>query len=274
MHTRHSLLFLILLACAGLPAQGAEAVKSCYTSAGLETPAGDQRALYILVDQTMALPAEMQAAIAGLVSDWDRSGDRVKIVRFSANVRGQYTELMFDGARDLAPDEPYLFHLPNDVHDTLLACLEKNRSDFRRAFVGALGATLTRANSKIPKTELFYSLRTIAHDVLKDGIEDKTVLLITDGLENSAYLNLHRGKPFKPIDGNQVMAKLRKEGLLPDWGRAKIYVYGLGYLGPGKGYVRAQLLESVKGFWGRYFAAANGRIQGLGTPALLVTSLR
>jgi len=86
--------------------------QDCYSIPGYPAPSlKAKKVLYVLVDQTMKLTPAMQTSAIALISDWGQNGERVKILRFSANVEGQYTELMFDKNGNIPPSQEFLFHL-------------------------------------------------------------------------------------------------------------------------------------------------------------------
>lgn len=266
---------LALLLAAG-PVHAFQRLESCYSMLSLEQPASDgHKALYILIDQTMPLTPAMQDSILTLISDWNRSGDRIKIARFSANTKGQFTELMYDAVMDIEPSEEYLYHLRDRDHDKLLECLAQRKEQFTRSFHEAFKTVMSGVNPRLPKTDIFYALSKLSDMVLEDrGVQDKTVLLITDGLENSNYTSFHKRKTIERINPEKELLKLSTKQLVTEWFNAKVYIYGLGYVEDKEVYLTPDTLEPLKEFWRLYFTAGHGDVRGLGTPALLVNSLK
>ena len=83
------------------PAWAGSPLPSCYAGLYLGEPARTTiHAYYLFVDQTTPLTDALKTSIAKLTANWGADGEHVKIVRFSANVSGQYTELMFDEFSD------------------------------------------------------------------------------------------------------------------------------------------------------------------------------
>jgi hypothetical protein len=252
-------------------------LKSCYDIPGVEPPTIDpKRGLYVFIDQTMALTPPMKQTVINLVSQWGNDGERVKIARFSANISGQYSELVFDEIGNIPPTEPYLFHLRRKHKKQILACLEERKSDFDKALTNTLHNTLKLTNDRLPKTNLIHALTEFSEQMLAlDDIDDKTVLLITDGLENSDLYSFHLRGKIRTINPKESLNKIRRKGLIPNWYGATIYIMGVGYISDEKFYARPKITQPLKKFWERYFIEGGGVIKAnsVGTPMLLTKSI-
>lgn len=250
-------------------------INSCYQQLGLQNPDDKMDALYIFVDQTTYLTKDMKTNIINLVSDWGSNGDRVKVLRFSANIKGQFTELMFNESVEAIPSEEYQFHLRTKDKTNLLACLELNKERFVSLFNDALGKTLKLTKHTLPKTDLLYSLQQITTKTMAQKDEKRrTVLIISDGLENSDYLRLHGKGEVKKVRVKRSIKKVKKKKLIANWNQAEIYMYGLGHISNTDAYVRPKLIEPLKQFWTLYFSAGKGSVKQLGTPEILLSSIK
>lgn len=253
-------------------------LNSCYDLPGVTPPDNKpQKGLYVFIDQTMGLTPLMKQAVIDLVSQWGANGERVKISRFSANINGQYSELVFDEVGNIRPTEPYLFHLRSKHKKQILACIEAKKHDFHTALVDSLSATLKLTDDKLPKTNLIHSLAQFAEQMVAvdNDIKDKTVLLVTDGLENSDLFSFHKRGKVRHINPQESLGKIRSKGLIPSWHNAKVYVMGLGYISDEKFYARPKIIKPLKQFWERYFAEGNAvlKANSIGTPMLLTKSI-
>ncbi len=245
----------------------APAGESCYR--GLPVPAEPrvERALYVMVDQTTPLDDALKARVRALVDDWGRPGDHLELARFSANIRGHYPELVFEGTAEQSPGEAYLFHLRYEDKQRLLRCLESQREAVRSGFFNGLDTVLAGMDYKIPKTDLFYALSLLSEEMIhSEDAPERVVLLITDGLENSAVTSFYHRTRVRKIDPRRELDKVRRAGFLANWKSARIYVYGLGLLPEGKPYLDPRRVLALKSFWERYFVAGNGEVMELGTP--------
>lgn len=266
----------VVLTAAAHVASAATALPGCFEQ--LEVPPADNapvRALYLFVDETTPLAEPMKARVAELVADWGRAGDVVKIARFAANMNGRHPELVFSASVDRRPSEDYLFNLRYAEKAALLSCFEKHAQDFRQQFRDHLAATLNSVDPKLPKTDLLHALRALANDVIliKDAPE-KTVLLVSDGLENSGLQTFYKGRAAKRIDPKSEIATARKHRLIANWKGASVYMYGIGLNPNGQKYLPPQQVDALKNFWERYFVEGNAMVRGMGTPELLVTAIR
>ena len=259
------------------PAWAGPPLPSCYAGSYLGEPErATTHAYYLFVDQTTPLTAALKANVADLTSNWGSDGEHVKIVRFSANVAGQYTELMFDEFSDPPPTQEYLFHLRAEDKPKLLECIKARDAKFHKQLSQAVSQTLTSSNGKLPKTDLLHALKELTSKVLMPETNyDQTVLLVSDGLENSNYASFYQRKTvIKPIDVHKTLDEISKFNLIPNWHGAKVYMFGLGYLPDDKIYANPKMLQPLKDFWQSYFSLGKAQLMELGTPELLVSTLK
>ena len=253
-------------------------LKPCYDIPGLTPPEMKaSKGLYVFVDQTMDLTATMKAAVVELVTEWGDRGERVQISRFSANVKGQYSELMFDEVGNIPPTPDFLFNLRRKDKIEFLQCLENRKNDFYLKLNNSLTTTLKLTDDKLPKTNLLHSLYTFAEQIVADNsVTDKTVLLVSDGLENSDLFSFHRHGKVKTIDARKMLDIVRRNKLIPNWYGAKVYLFGLGYISDEKFYLRPKIVDPLKQFWEHYFIEGQGTMQpnSIGVPMLLTKSIR
>lgn len=263
----------VVFACTAV---AAEHVPSCYANFYLGTPEHTHRTLYLIVDQTTPLTTTMKSKVMDLVSDWGSNGERVKIVRFSANVRGEYTELMFDEYGDAPPTQEYLYHVKPEDKDKLLGCLKSREGGFQQRFKNAVTQTLFLINPALPKSDLLYSLHDMVGKIwAEDRGTEQTLLFVSDGLENSEFATFYQKKTvIKPLESKKLIDDAAKQGLIPDFNGAKVYMYGLGFVPSKKIYVSPKLLEPLRDFWTQYFAQGKAQLVQLGTPELLVSSVK
>lgn len=248
---------------------------SCYQQLDLQEPKGNiNKALYILVDQTLPLNATMRSNLNKLLSIHPQTGEMVRVARFSPNIKGQYTELLYEGVLDSKPSEAYLYHLRDDKNEALTNCLFEQKQNGQKNFQSAFKSSLGRIDTKLPRTEIFYSLKRLSETVLiNDNITDKTVLIISDGLENSEVSNFYRRKSVTKINVAREMAKVNQHDLVADWRGAKLYMFGLGNISDQRKHIKPSQLDPLLRFWHSYFHAGGAIIKELGTPAILSRQL-
>ena len=258
------------------PLIGAAHQKSCFSEVTYVTPEKQvaMRALYVLVDETMPLSAGMKKKISALIQGWGVPGDKVKIARFSASYRGLYPELVYENYVEQKPGDHYMFNLHYRDKKLVTQCLEQQQAQFKQSFAKQIKISLEAVNPKIPKSEIFSSLRLLSKQiVLHDDAQQKTVLLISDGLENSELTSFYSGGKVKLVKPLKEIAQLRRKGMMGFWKKTNIYMYGLGLMPDKKQYAGPERIESLKRFWERYFVESGAKVQAIGTPELLLTAI-
>ena len=248
---------------------------SCYQQLELKMPENNiNRALYIFIDQTMPLNARMQSTLNELLSEHPKRGEQVRIARFSPNIKGQYTELTYEGFLDSKPSEAYLYHLRDKDNRALQTCIEEQKIKVKQAMQSAIKHNLQLIDTQLPRTELLYALKRLSETVLvNDQIENKTVLIISDGLENSEVTSFYRRRNIAPINVEKEIAKVNKHNLIANWHGANLYMFGLGNIKDERRHIKPSQLEMLKKFWNSYFSAGGAVVKELGTPAPLTHHL-
>ncbi len=249
--------------------------RSCYQQLELEMPENNiSRALYIFIDQTMPLNTRMRNTLNKLLSEHPKRGEQVRIARFSPNIKGQYTELTYEGFLDSKPSEAYLYQLRDEDKQALLSCIEEQKTRTKQAMQNAFKHNLQLIDTQLPRTELLYALKRLSETVLvNDQIENKTVLIISDGLENSEVTSFYRRRNIAPINVEKEIAKVNKHNLIANWHGANIYMFGIGNIKDERRHIKPSQLELLKKFWNSYFNAGGAVVKALGTPALLTHQL-
>jgi len=268
----------LLFSLSMLPiAASAGTLTDCYDIPGVLKPVpSSNKVLYVFIDQTMEITPRMKEAVVDLVAQWGNNGENVKISRFSANIQGQYSELVFDESGNAKPSEAYLFHLRYKHKKQILACLENTKNEFKDKLTNTLINTLKLTDDKLPKTNLLHSLRDFAEQMVHDeDRKDKTVLIVSDGLENSDVFSFHKHGVIRQINSRDMLNAAKRKKLIPNWHKAKVYFMGLGYISDPKFYVRPKIIEPIMKFWSVYFAEGNAVLHkdSLGTPMLLTKSI-
>ena len=266
------LFFIVLLAPTSLLAKQT----SCFSSVEYVTPKPQKvkRELFVLVDETVPLTKGMKKRVIGLLSEWGKPGDMVKVARFSASYRDLYPELVFVQKVEMMPDEAFLFNLSYKDKKIVLACLKNQEKMFKEMFHSQLTTSLKALNPKIPKSELLGSLKLLSKQVyLKGESADKTVFLITDGMENSAITSFYGKGKLRKINPRKEISTVRRKGMIGYWKKANVFIYGLGLMPDDKSYAKPEQIEKLKRFWEQYFVESGGKIKAIGAPELLLTSV-
>jgi len=268
---------VLLLCCLNGQSFAGTLLDKCYRQPSLVPPPfSPTRTLYVFIDQTTNLNQNMKDSITNLVTQWGSQGENVKITRFSANIKGQYSELVFDEVGNNQPSEAYLFHIRPGPKRRLLKCLRERDKLFDQKLKKALDKTLKLTNDKLPKTNLLHALKDFARQIVKDDkTKDKTVLLVSDGLENSNLLSFHQRGRIRIINSRRALQQARRNKLIPKWNQATVYMLGLGHISDKNFYASPRVINPLKTFWKNYFKEGDAIVHpySLGTPMILRKSL-
>lgn len=278
---KRSLLLVVLLSFVGsffpvFVSQAQAKQTSCFAGIDYATPEPQKlkRALYVLIDETVPLTKNMKKRVMSLLSDWGKPGDMVKIARFSASYRDLYPELVYVNRIETKPGEQYLFNLSYKDKKKVLSCLDEQKTSFKTSFSRQLNLSLNAINPKIPKSELLGSLKLLSKQVyMPDKAMEKTVFIITDGMENSSVASFYAKGKLRSIDSRKEISKMRRKGMMGFWKKANVYIYGLGLMPDNKTYARPEVVQKLKRFWEQYFVESGAKVKAIGAPELLLTAI-
>lgn len=269
-------IWFALLIISGFSSVAIASGGSCFNHVDYAKPIEHRakRGLYILIDETVPLSKEMKVKVESLLKGWGKPGDLIKIARFSASYRGLYPELIYSHKIDAMPDAAFLYNLHYQDRVYMKECMLLQKEKFKKEFNAHLAASLKKINPKIPKTELLGSLKQLSKKlVVPDEAIEKTVLLISDGLENSKVISFYHNKSLKNIKVRSTISTLRRKGMMGFWKNAKVYMYGAGLMPDKKRYTDPKVIQNLKHFWERYFIEGGAKSAEVGTPELLLTSI-
>lgn len=271
---KHIVLFALMMCMLPISVQAKQV--SCFANIDYVQPEPQKvkRALYVLVDETVPLTESMKKKVLALLSDWGKPGDMIKIARFSASYRDLYPELVFSRKVEMKPGEAFMFNLSYKDKKSVLNCLINQKKTVKEAFAKQLQVSLKNINPKIPRSELLGSLKLLSKQVyLPDEAMKKTVLLISDGMENSTTTSFYAKGKLKNINPRKEISKVRRKGMMGFWKKANVYVYGLGLMPDNKSYAKPETVEKLKRFWEQYFVESGARVKAIGAPELLLTAI-
>ena len=229
-----------------------------------------KKALFILVDETLAYDENFKKKLISKVLPWLKPGRYIEIITFSSDTKGNYTDTVLKLIVDPEiPEFALISKYKKDyqkLHSRLLAVQKETVRTY-------LEESLNKGNPQIPKSDIIETLYRVSSHIKNFKSDDKIVLVVSDMLQNSDVTSFYYRGHIRSIDPKDEIEKVRKEGLFGDFGGAKIYVMGLGYFWTGERgkkekYLGRKLLRLEK-FWNDYFKNSNGRVVEIGVPMLL-----
>lgn len=252
-------------------------VPSCYAANKLDIkPAPPAQSFFIVLDETVVLDDNLQRALWDQVRAQLRPGTEFTVLRFSAFSQGKYLDVVASGALEqpIAAKERDSISVPKLKNFD--ACM-KGQADFGLQLArGAVGKVLQASSFELTRSDIEGSLQALSRMVAESRSSKRTLLLVSDMLENSSVSSFYQNNGVRRIDPGQELKKAEKEKMLGDFGGASVYVMGAGIIaapsGKGKAGVQyrdARTMAALQEFWTGYFAKSNARLEAFGAPALL-----
>ncbi|WP_342754285.1 hypothetical protein AAGQ96_18535 [Pantoea sp. MBD-2R] len=270
------LIGLILVTLAGF-AHAAERndIPSCYRYAQLEAerPADSGRELVIVIDQTVKVPLALKKSLWQHVIRYVQPGDRVVLYQFSALLQDNYLKRAFDGKLEaLFTNQKARNNMGMESLKNLDSCLLKQKQYFDQGIGKLMATSFAAEGDNVAKSEIIDSLKHIATDLENDPAPEKSLVLVSDMLENSAFGSFYSNNQIRLLTPQQEIARVEKQGLIAAFHGAKIYVAGAGLIDTSakNNYRSGKIMQQLEAFWRRYFIASDAELVSFGAPELTV----
>lgn len=248
---------------------------NCYAYAKLEAPSTPPAVeLFVLIDQTTPLGANLQQAAANIVKPFLIEGNAFSVIQFSAFAQGHYTDVL--ASEQLGQAIP--LEARNAIGKVQLAKFDKCMGVQSANAAKIAGAALRKAyagtTSDLAKSDILFSLKDISTMIKRSAAREKVVLLVSDMLENSSITTFYANRAVRKIDPVKEYALVTANNLLGDFSGARIYVMGAGLLSDdaklSKGVYRdPKTMLNLQQFWRGYFQNTNGNLIEFGQPMIL-----
>jgi hypothetical protein len=261
---------------AGAIAAPANQIPSCYAAGKLEVAPGPvQRAFFIVLDETVVLDDSLKRSLWELVKPLVAPGTEVSVYRFSAYSQGKYLDVVASGVLETP--------IPAKVRDSISvpklktfdACMNGQAQYGLTLTRNAIGKVLADSSFDLAKSDIDGSLFALSKVVKESKAPIRTVLLVSDMLENSTVSSFYQNKGVRNVDPAAELKKVEAAKLFGDFGGASVYVMGAGLIQVAPGgkapaqYRDTKTMSSLQQFWSGYFERSNARLEAFGTPALL-----
>ncbi|THD37337.1 MAG: hypothetical protein E7773_04750 [Sphingomonas sp.] len=268
MTRRHAGLAALLLHAALLP--GASRAATCYTGAQLAPIAKVEAAeVFVMVDQTTALPPSVVAYLRSIVAAVGRPGTRISLFSFSAYTTGQYFQPRGSYFFEAQPSPSETANIGVQTQRNLRQCLAN------QAAVGArlLGDRLSQivgpaAVAVYANSDIMGSLRQIGPRLAASHARSRTLVLVSDMLQNMPGNSFYAKGRLRAIDPGAELRNATATGQLADLANATVYIVGaaLGGRAPDNQIRTPREINALEQFWRGYVARSHGRLAQFGTP--------
>ncbi|WGL28479.1 hypothetical protein OWC53_02480 [Pectobacterium brasiliense] len=271
-----TLLSLLLLGVTCV-AQAAERndIPSCYSFAKLDQyrPADSGRELVVIVDQTVKVPVDLKKSVWNQVVRYVQPGDHVVMYQFSALLQDNYMKRVFDGKLEMPfTDQKVRNSLGMDSLKSLDGCLVQQRQFFAQNIGKKMAESFAERGDNIAKSEIMDSLKRIGDDLKEASAASKTILLVSDMLENSEFGSFYSNNSIRLLEPEKEMARAGKQNLVADFAGANVYIAGAGLIDTDSknNYRSGKIIQQLEVFWRQYFAASKATVVSFGAPELTV----
>lgn len=248
-------------------------VPTCFEYVGRsheEPPLGDE--LFILIDQTVGFDRQIIPIIKQKVADWAQPGKRISIFRFASNIGSRSVSGIFSVRLSPSGEESWKDWLKRSTRTMFERCERDQPREALRRSLYAVEHALSESERSIPKSDIIFSLQRTSDVIRGSNAKRKYVLIISDMLENSSSITFYSRGHILVVEPGKTIDTVKGLGLVSDFDRAKVFVYGTGYLSPVKGktgYIGPKRMKPLVRFWTEYFALSNATVGEIGSPVLL-----
>jgi hypothetical protein len=254
-------------------------IPSCYAANKMEIkPAAPVRSFFVVLDETVVLDENLQRALWEQVRPQLQPSTEFAVLRFSAFSQGKYLEVVASGVIEASVPAQDRDSVSVPKLKTFDACM-KGQADYAQNLAkAAIGKVLQAASFELSRSDIEGSLQALSHIVAEARSSRRTLLLVSDMLENSSVSSFYQNNGVRRIDATAEMKKAEAEKMLGNFGGASVYVMGAGVIAapnakgkPGVQYRDAKTMAALQDFWSRYFSSSNAKLMEFGAPALLST---
>lgn len=277
-----SLRYLFMLGLAVLPAIAsagvANDIPSCYAASqvGIPVPATELE-LFVLIDQTTPLDADLQNSVRENVGRLVQPGSAFVISSFSSFGQGRYLGILTAGTLERPITEKARASTSVKALRNFDICMRGQLDYGRKAAAVALNKALAGSGAELAKSDVMASLKEISGRVAQSTARNKVVFVVSDMLENSGISSFYANRNVRTLDPAVEMKKAETARQLGDFSGARIFVLGAGLVQQGgKGnnkdsgvYRDPKAMAALRQFWEQYFTRSNAKLIEFGAPALL-----
>lgn len=227
-----------------------------------------ERELFVVIDQTLIFNLDLKRHVHNKVHEYLQPGDRITVLTFSAYAEGRYAQMPLTGKLDHALSEDERFNTGKTALRKFDQCMDRQKTFVRGKVDQALKTAFEEASTDLPRTELMGSLVNFGQGVISASPSPrKTVLLISDMMENSAAVSFYGNGGINNLNIETALSKAKKANLFSNMGGATVNVVGAGISG-NRGYLSHTAMRNMQTFWTGYFEQSEAMLVGWGQPQL------
>jgi hypothetical protein len=250
------------------------AIPTCYEQLHEYQPHATLGDLTVLIDQTTYMDARLRQIVRESVDRLIEPGTRLSIATFSAYMQGRYLDVQIAGDVELPIDAHQRDFVPKRELRQNDQCLADQLTFARRLAAKTLDAAFTASDPNIARSDILAALHDIGERLNETPVAPKTVILVSDMLENSSITSFYQGSRLRAIDPQAELKKVATAGIQADFIGARVYVIGAGAVSEksadARSYRDPRAMLALEDFWRRWFAASHAEVVEFGKPMPLV----
>lgn len=201
-------------------------IPSCYAASHYSfASAAPKHLLYVLIDQAGALSPALQKSVIDNINHALGPATKFVIAEFSRTSTHHYLRVLYTGVIESPMSAAERNNVPINSLGGFNDCMRGQAGyALRMADTTAQRALQSATGTANQPNDILYSLKTVAPVIAQDTAPEKVLFLVTDGFENSSFANFSAGVP----NPAQMLQRARTEGLLTNFGGARVFVLGAG----------------------------------------------
>lgn len=247
---------------------------SCYQNSELKNIDTIGRELIVVIDGTFDPDVELKKMVHDKVQSYIRPNDKISVISFSSYIGEAYTKLRFSGIIEAGVPDGKRNSISKKVLRQIDDCLQGQINFARKSIDDAIKSGFKPAGVEVPKSEIVGNLSRVLKSLLipsSEAAAPKTVLLVSDMLENSDITTFYKSNAVKPINVQSEIEKVKSGGYTTNWYGANVYIMGAGWVHKKyrSGFRGSDIMASLESFWEEYFKLSNATIVEFGQPVLM-----
>ena len=184
-----------------------------------------QRLLYVLIDQAGALSPALQKSVIDNINHALGPATKFVIAEFSRTSTHHYLRVLYTGIIESPMSAAERDNVPMNSLGGFNSCMRgQAQYALHMADTAAERALQSASGAANQPNDILFALKTVAPVIAQDGAPKKVLFLVTDGFENSSFANFSAGI----ADPGHLLQQVRAQGLLPNFGGARVFVLGAG----------------------------------------------
>lgn len=243
------------------------AAPGCYNGAQLAPVAQvEDTEVFIVIDQTTALPPGVVAHLRSVLARKSRAGTRVSLFSFSAYGAGDFLQPRGSFHFEAPPSPAQVEQIGMSTQRNLRQCLANQNVAGSRLLMTRMVSVLGTGSATYSNSDIIGSLRQLGRRIAASRARTRILILASDMIQNMPGNSFYARGHLRVIDPRMEMRLAAPH--LANLAGAQVYVVGGGLAGgQADNLVRTpRELDPLERFWRAYLSQSNAKLMEFGTP--------